>query len=85
MVCVMNPCYANKEEDSHCDYKVGEYNRHLPGSQKTSQLSTFNSWQSQRCEQNIDMGKFHSTVIKLEPKLGMLVVKSQHLSKRAKL
>lgn len=47
----MNQCYENKEEDSHCDYELGNYNRYLPGSQKTCELSAFNSWQSQRCEQ----------------------------------
>lgn len=57
MVCVMNQCYENEEEDSHRDYAVGNYNRYLPGSQKTSELSVFNSWQSQRCEQKYRHGK----------------------------
>lgn len=70
MVCVMNPCYENKEEDSHCDYEVGDYNRYLPRSQKTSELSVFNSWQSQRCEQKYRHGKNSQHYDKIGAKVG---------------
>lgn len=69
MVCVMNQC-QNEEEDSHRDYEVGNYNRYLPGSQKTSELSVFNSWQSQRCEQKYRNGKNSQHHDKIGAKVG---------------